>query len=214
MRLGNIVLRAHILEEQPGQTTIHIDASGKEGRHYGSQHFPPHELREITADQLPNGFSLSISPLVANFRQTDYFSLSKELDKTHLVLTTTFDHFDWYHPFALWQFLELMENKVLQTQQATVHLGSSEYGFYLETKRSAQNDTDLYETYTKLNDVILTAYKRCLADYYHSAPISLKPAPKETEAESPARWWTRNLVIPLAGSGVAIAIVSWLLSRM
>lgn len=218
VRIGETVLQAHILEGAlPGHTSISIDASTKEEGPHGFQHFPLHHLRDVTADQLPNGFSLSIYPLQTSLRNIDFLTIKKTMDKTELVVTTSFDHFDWHHPFTLWQFVELMSAKITAATTGTTALfDSSEYGFYIKAIRSPQNSTSLYETYNQLTKDILLAYKKSLADYYRSTPISHIPEPAGNgiERESPVRWWAKNLVIPLAGSGVAVAVVGWLLSRM
>ena len=215
IKVGPIELDAWVYKDLDSNV-LAISAENLGARSNGSEDWPKiSDLAQIFPSDLPDRLWLHISNPHLCFSAVERVYVEATTHHKRATLSASF-YFDQWHlncnliHFASKVAIELQamhcELDVVETE-----IGKNEYaGMFVDAQFELPTGASLESSIQLAAKAMQSAYKSAIRSQVQSEAA---PVLSEPEGLSATRWWTKNFVVPVIGSGAVSGIVGWLIGR-
>lgn len=198
--------------EKPVEGKYHFLLEGtSDKRDKLMQHLFVHDFINVFPADLPNGIQVTFCYPKYEFRNVSFAYIRKYENSSSLSITLEFIYSDWHFPLSLQHFADIFCEKLRHRIDGIIEAeieSEESVGLFVSCKVSARPNVSFWDAYKKLEAQLLATYRSCLDETsVRNTPI-LEVSAVQSQEESAARWWIRNVVVPLIGSGAVAAIVA------
>lgn len=208
VRIGQAEYRLFLHDPPlPGGRASVVEVSGKP--HCGYQELLEiDQLKGVTANQLPKGFSISIyAPRLAT-KNIDSMEIRNAFGAIKLSFTVSHDYEDWKHPSNLIHFSNHLAAEFLKSVPdcASARSRPDDVNVSVTCELDMPRTAELSQYIALVDACVGQVIGRLLSGESKGLSTThLKPD------EHGYKWWVRYVLIPIAGSATLVALLNWVI---